>query len=490
MMMDFKKATTNEIREWVRQLEMPEDFNSRIIDSYRDAHHIYRKAGSFMARCSKCDAVQIVDRKEHKHGDKIICDKCKTEANVYDVRSNTNYYYHGESLMVTLLQKSGNIFVFSRFIASCDIVDQREQYRIQEVECRVLVDQDIISFSKDWQGEWTKKKLIMQTDSSWGRLRELDFCPDSFDECLSDTDLRHSCLGKWLDKQGYYLLEYFAMARKYPFVELLYKGGMINLYREFITDRSGKVATIGLLKRQRGFVKRHDLNMSECQMIRKFEINGLPISDLSVKIVRDRRAETILAAKKIIGNCVSIKQIAKYLDKQGQQNMWYIDYLSLMEKIETPVDNLTAFPRDLKKAHDDAITKFNAIKHEIESKTYDQRLEEYSKLAFEIGGLAVVVPLTLQDILREGKEMNNCVGSYVDRVEKGQTIILFIRKVDEIDTSYYTMEYRDSRIVQCRGYRNAGMPPEVEKFTEEWLKLVKKPKKKVKVQQDDQRANA
>ena len=491
MTMNFQTATTNEIREWLTKLEMPEDFNSRIIDSFQEAHHIYRKAGSFMARCSKCGAIQIVDRKENKHGDKIKCEECKTEAKVFDVRSNTNYYYHGESLMVTLLQKSGNTIVFSRFIANCDIVDQREQCRVVEVECRVIVDQSIINISQNWQGEWVKKRLIMQTDSSWGRLRELDFCPDSFDEWLSNTDLKYSCLGKWLDTEGYYKLEHFVMARKYPFVEALYKGGMQNLFGEFINDRSGKVATIGMLKRHRGFVKKHNLYMSECQDIRNLEIKGLPVSDLSVKITRERYAPTIIEALEIIGDRVTIKQIAKYLDKQNQNKWLYTDYLRLMEKIDTPVDNRTAFPKEIIKAHDDAVSKFNAIKREIESKTYDQRLIEYSKLTMESNGLVVVVPTTLQEILDEGREMANCVGSYVDRVEKGQTTILFLRKADSIETPFYTIEYRDGLVVQCRGYKNLPMTPEVKQFTDEWIQYVKEAKKKkAKVNNYDQAAIA
>lgn len=442
-----------------------------------------------MARCSKCGAVQIVDRKDYKHGEKVTCDCCKTEAKVYDVRSNTNYYYHGEQLMVTLLQKSGNVIVFSRYIANCDIVDQRELYKVVEVEVRIVDGKEIFSYSKDWQGLWAQKRLFMSNTGSWFHLRQVDFFPDSFDKWLSTTDLKYSCLGKWLDKKNDYELDYFVMARKYPFLEQLYKGGMIGLFREFIEDHSGKVATIGLLKRQRGFVKKHMLDMGECRDVRSLEIHGLPISDLSVKLVRMYNAELVIEAKEIIGNCVTMKQIAKYVSRLNARNWHYKDYLNLMVKIGTPVDNQTVFPKDVKKAHDDATDKFNAIKYEIENKTYQERFEAYSKLAMESDKLAIVVPSELQDILHEGQELHHCVGSYVDKVAQGKTIILFVRKVDDLSTPFYTMEYRDNRIIQCMGLRHANMTPEVKKFTEEWLKEIKKPKKKVKAQ-NEQRANA
>lgn len=92
--------------------------------------------------------------------------------------------------------------------------------------------------------------------------------------------------------------------------------------------------------------------------------------------------------------------------------------------------------------------------------------------AFQVKGkgLLLVVPASAEDIRAEGAALHHCVGTYVDRVARGETNIFFIRKEKEPDKPYFTMEWRDNDIVQCRGSRNCGMPPEVKAFTEAFKK--------------------
>lgn len=42
--------------------------------------------------------------------------------------------------------------------------------------------------------------------------------------------------------------------------------------------------------------------------------------------------------------------------------------------------------------------------------------------------------------------------------------IFFIRKADHPEKSYFTMEWRDNKIIQCRGFKNCGMPADVQAF--------------------------
>ena len=482
--MNFQTATIEEVRKFVSSLEMPVDFNQRILDSFQSIHSMYRKSGSFMARCSRCGHVQIIDRKDHKHHSPIKCDGCGTESKVYDVKSNTNFYYHMEQIMVTLLQKSGNIFVFSRFIATSRIVDQRETYNITELECRVLDGQEIHSFSRDYKNAWERRRYR----GSIGGFREVHFQPTSFVSYLQDTDLKNSSLGEWIDRRQSFTLENFVMARKYPFVGTLWTSGMTALYVDFIEDHTGKIEARSLLKRHRGFVKRHDLNMRECKAIRDLEKIGIPISDFSVRIVHSLITEILLEVRKLIHKSIQTKQIAKYLMSTGSvaAGVYYSDYIKMMEKIETPVNHQTVFPQDLKKAHDDVTARYNAIKHELKNTKYRKYLVLYKKMELKKGDYAIVVPSELQEIQKEGKILSHCVSTYIERVANGETVILFVRKVEDLEKPFFTLEYRDGVIRQCRGYENTDMPPEVKAFTDNWLKWVKSSKRKEKVKKSNE----
>lgn len=47
--------------------------------------------------------------------------------------------------------------------------------------------------------------------------------------------------------------------------------------------------------------------------------------------------------------------------------------------------------------------------------------------------------------------------SYAERIAKGETTILFVRKEAEPVTPYFTMEVRDGKVIQLRGKCNC--PP-------------------------------
>ena len=62
--------------------------------------------------------------------------------------------------------------------------------------------------------------------------------------------------------------------------------------------------------------------------------------------------------------------------------------------------------------------------------------------------------------------MKHCVASYIRRVAKGSTKILFIRTTDNERVA--TMEVNRGRIVQVRGKRNEEPGNDVMDFVKEW----------------------
>ena len=96
----------------------------------------------------------------------------------------------------------------------------------------------------------------------------------------------------------------------------------------------------------------------------------------------------------------------------------------------------------------------------------------------------LVVPKNADDIKAEGETLHHCVGSYVERIAKGETSIFFVRKADSPDKPYFTLEWKDNDIIQCRGLHNCDMPPEVNAFTQAFKKKMldslKRDKKKIR----------
>lgn len=60
------------------------------------------------------------------------------------------------------------------------------------------------------------------------------------------------------------------------------------------------------------------------------------------------------------------------------------------------------------------------------------------------------------------------------KLPRHETLILFVRKIEDPDTPFYTMEWKDGKVAQCRGMRNADMTPEVKAFVSAFERKMQK----------------
>lgn len=178
----------------------------------------------------------------------------------------------------------------------------------------------------------------------------------------------------------------------------------------------------------------------------------------------------------------------------------WLEYIRWCKELKYDLDNLFIYmPNNFKAVHDRTAKEYQELqdkkaaaeKLRLERKaarelaqTKKAMKEIFSKNegadAFSINGkgLILVVPKDGAEIKAEGEALHHCVGGYVERVAKGETSIFFIRKEESPDKPYFTMEWRDNQIIQCRGMRNCGMPPDVKAFVkifeQKMLEAIKK----------------
>ena len=136
-------------------------------------------------------------------------------------------------------------------------------------------------------------------------------------------------------------------------------------------------------------------------------------------------------------------------------------------------NNFVLFPNDLQAAHD-RVQRRAKIKDSI------QLREDFAAamkaiaghLDFEMYGMKIVMPASPDDIVAEGQALRHCVGSYVDRVAKHESIILFLRMADAPDRPFFTIEVKNRHIVQTRGLQNRDATPEVRAFVDRFERQV------------------
>lgn len=171
--------------------------------------------------------------------------------------------------------------------------------------------------------------------------------------------------------------------------------------------------------------------------------------------------------------------------KQNMAKDW-LEYLKWCTELKYDLNNMFIYmPKNFKKVHDRTAAEYQALQDKkaaaerrrreaAAKKAMEQTRRAMEEIfeqnkgvdAFSIKGkgLILVVPKSGDDIRAEGEALHHCVGGYVERVARGETNIFFIRKADAPDKPYFTMEWKNNDVAQCRGSHNCGMTPELKAF--------------------------
>lgn len=107
--------------------------------------------------------------------------------------------------------------------------------------------------------------------------------------------------------------------------------------------------------------------------------------------------------------------------------------------------------------------------NKLAAKLYDQRKEKFE---YADDNFSIVVPKEMNKITKEGVYLHHCVGGYISRVAEGRTNILFLRKNEEIDIPFFTIEVNNhNEIIQIHGLYNRwlGNEPDAVKFVIDWI---------------------
>lgn len=148
----------------------------------------------------------------------------------------------------------------------------------------------------------------------------------------------------------------------------------------------------------------------------------------------------------------------------------YRDYLYMCGQFHYDLKNtFVLFPDNCHVAHDKVQHRIKLKETAKERRAFKRVYKQIgTDLAFEKNGLKIVFPKGPDELISEGQSLHHCVGSYVDRVANGRCLILFLRKSDDENTPFYTIEVRKGEVVQIRGQYNCKPTPEVEGFMDIW----------------------
>lgn len=320
-------------------------------------------------------------------------------------------------------------------------------------------------------------------------------------------------------------IEYLLAYRSAPQLELLIKMGLYRLGHEYYLAKRGWYTYEGKfgvklhaknlyelcgLKDKQDIVYciKHNFDKEEIEAYLKLKEEGAKIMPSLVQF--SVAALHVRSRQGFRNNTLSIQNLYRYYLTQKKQypiaiNFLgdYGDYLRWCVDLRRDLrDTKNTKPKDFKYAHDMTLREIEEQQRIAQAKADKRRRAEQRKrekkkkeilqnlaphyselLDFSVKGMCIVVPTSPEEIRKEGELQGHCVGTYVDRVANGSSVIVFLRQSEAKDVPYYTIELdplNDFKLVQCRGRRNCGYGDEVAKFLQQWQSAIQERLIKVK----------
>ncbi len=312
---------------------------------------------------------------------------------------------------------------------------------------------------------------------------------------------------KWMERNGgkleqYSVYDYFAAYSILPLIESLEKTGKLILFDEIVkgvgrgewirrwswVDRKAKTVSgmLGITKRQYRMLKDPEIKeIKACRVLNRHgtEVDGITLYRI-MKYVRDYEIEKNL--KKIL-EYMSLQKFLKYTarkEKYDFQNYYY-DYLRMGERLGYDFGNdFVLFPKDIREAHDEAVnilTEENRKKELAAAAEKDEGIRRMEKkirrkFTYQDEEYLIRPAMTNCEIVKEGQTQHICVGNgiYREKMEKGESYILFIRRRNEPDKPFYTVEITpDYEIIQRHGRYNKEKEEKesVDQFLKKFLEV-------------------
>lgn len=160
--------------------------------------------------------------------------------------------------------------------------------------------------------------------------------------------------------------------------------------------------------------------------------------------------------------------------------MDYRDYLRMISNFPADIKkNFPLCPQDVKKYHDKAIVISNRYQQQIQEAQHKEVEDKYINNVYPLAKeyeysnneYVIIAPKSVFELSTEGKVLSHCVGSYIQSVSNGKEYILFLRKKDQQDVPYFTINITpDKEIRQIHGKYNCNVPEILMPFINSWVK--------------------
>ncbi|NQX67958.1 PcfJ domain-containing protein [Paenibacillus alba] len=459
---------------------------------------IQSSVGIQYAYCTHCEKTHLSKEKlKHKQKEPAKCPHCRSECKVQAVGVGRKYLEDKAVFVWYEKSKSDKKAVTARIIEvrrdySGDFKKVQTTYNCSHMY--LFMTGQSHYFHRIYGG-WEKRSSAHSAFdyyfSGWKNI-ERHMLPSNIKHAVKGTPFQYCTWEKYIKfKNPTYvsdMVEFFDLAAKYPCVEYLTKAG----FQKMIQAKLYKLPTYGAIHwKGKTLQKVLRLSTTELKELRSASFSFDPKHlRFYQKYKKAEKPVTLLEAfvlaeiddsfykeyyMKDMLKFTTNENILSYISKQIKQGHFtsakdalsdWRDYQRQCEKLGMSLkEDKFLFPNNLKEAHRKNTERIKLKEDEKINEMIKQRVSnELKDLKFENKNFIIRPALSSIELFEEGKALTHCVGDYSESYAKGRMIILLIRRKSNPNEPFYTVEAKDDKILQCRGYDNCDMTEEVESF--------------------------
>ncbi len=238
-------------------------------------------------------------------------------------------------------------------------------------------------------------------------------------------------------------------------LEILTKAKLYNLAAFYYEFEMGKFEDVFKLdKSYLNFMVENNITYDELNVLKKIKIKDYELI-------------------KYFSNIYSLDELLKYCKPYDLMNYHiknkdiytYRDYISMAKQQKMNLkDKSILYPKNLKEKHDDLQHQIQVRKDKFIAKQIKKRYEKIKTNKFQNKKYIIYPVKSIEELVDESSQQNNCVKTYAERVAKGQCDIYFMRLLEDVNHSLVTIEVINNKVVQARIKNNQSTTPEQEKI--------------------------
>lgn len=492
----------DEMEQWVKEKIFPEEYL------------FMKKTGKVMKYvCTACGE-KGQTKKARKHNEICYCPKCGVKATV---KSRVDNITQKES--VTLLQKIDDHRWAERLFTARMTANQggKEIKLCAELYAVIPVGK---TWGKVYYGQYYERDEFEQDwwDSNPinKRWKKSLLYPGNLQEVLPMGDLQNSGMDILADNDRKFEVNKFIVSfHDREYMAYLVKGGFMRMASDIVdlygwwggeghylkTSSTTYKELFQIDGNRVNRLKQMDGGMIALEWLQYEEAAGIRISQETLEYMQHNRIWTD-DMDTFINELGSVNRAVNYMRKQSTRphktlELWR-DYMRMAAQEGLNVqDDIVRFPKDLRARHDALVMVINERqdkarlrKEKSKYRKLDKQIAAHlpaAKIYFYENEEYIFIPAgKCEELVKEGRTLHHCVAAsdlYMNRMAKGETWIVFLRRKKNIDEAYYTLEIdmKDDSIKQWYSeYDRKPNEKAVSKLLTEYKKAVRKERAKQK----------